>query len=108
MEPLLTLALHLVSIGAILALMRWLLVRPIVKMKRESDEMLNEMRELTARIRASDAGRERQVREGVETLERLRGAAADMIRQESRIIVDMTLRDAKKRAEEMDKELAAL
>jgi hypothetical protein len=106
MAILLTVALHLIGVGAILALVRWLVVRPVARMQREAAEALVETRRLVAAINASDLARERQIKDGVETLERMRGAAADMIRQESRIIVEMALKDARKRATEEEREPA--
>lgn len=91
MQTLRTVALHLFSIGSILLAARWLIVRPALRALKETegrmDAGLDEMRKIAA-----------GAREDMAAMDRLCAAAADMLRQESRLIIEKAAQEMRERA----------
>lgn len=97
-----SIALHLFSTGVILLAARWFVLRPVVKALKETkalvDARLEEMRKLADMARTDAEARDRRNREDVAALDQLRSAAADMLRQESRLIVEKAAEEMRERA----------
>lgn len=102
MQTLRLIAMHLLSVGAILLAARWFVVRPAVKALKETrdrtDAKVDEMRKLLEEARAEAEARDRRNRDDVAALDKLRAAAADLLRQESRLIVEKAAEEMREKA----------
>ena len=87
-----TLLAHVFSIAAILAAAWFLLYRPVRDLlrteARKIDERVKEMETLAAAVKAADAERGRALKEIGETMDRIRAATSDLMRQESKRIIE--------------------